>query len=677
MECAVFPRFANAKESDRLALLDFKNSVTQDSVKIMNSWNDSIPLCNWIGVTCNPHSGRVVVLNLENQKLIGSIPPAIGNLTFLTGINLGENVFHCDVPEEIGRLLRLQHLNLTHNSFSGKIPTNLTHCTHLRVTTLLEESLLGSLVSDAQNQLHGQPPPDIGLTLPNLRVFAGGLINFTGPIPVSLSNASGLQIIDFANKSLTGTTPRNLRSLAVLGLAGNRFGKELPSSIANLSNQLQRLTLGENLIHGGIPIGIGNLVSLSILGLENNYFTRCVPTFIGKLQKLEELDLEVEVGQLDRHEKLDLANNKLSGEIPSSLASCTNLDSLHLEEQYLNLSYNDFVGEVSQEGIFANASAIFLSGNSKLCGGVSQLHLPPCSSFSSGKRLTLIVISVFVGNNLTGRITAWIGNLSSLNSLLLAMNNLQGSMPYELGQLSGLENFQVCENHLSGKVPTSIYNISSIQFVSFAQNQLHGQLPPDIGLTLPNLLVFAGGLINFTGPIPVSLSNASGLQIIDFANNSLTGTTPRNLGSLAVLGLAGNRFGEELPSSTANLSNQLQRLTLGENLIHGGITIGIGNLVSLSILGLENNYFTRSVPTFIGKLQKLEELDLEGNRFSRSIPSSLGNLTLPVGLYLHDNRFEGSIPSSLGNCQKLLALNLSSNNLSGTILNSQQPSQLY
>ncbi|XVE97055.1 hypothetical protein REPUB_Repub02eG0277500 [Reevesia pubescens] len=422
LESALLPSFAN--ESDRLTLLDFKHRVTQDPLKIMDSWNSSIPFCNWIGVTCNPSSGRVVVLNLENQKLVGSIPSSIGNLTFLTGINLGENGFHGEVPQEIGRLWHQ----------------------------------------------------------------------------------------------------------------------------------------------------LSSLAKLEILRLSVNY--------------------------------------------------------------------------------------------------------------------------------LTGTIPAWIGNFSFLRSLFLPVNNLQGNVPFELGQLSSLENFQVFENHLSGTVPASIYNISSIQRFSVSQNQMHGQLPQNLGLTLPNLLLFAGSVNNFTGSIPLSLANASGLLVIDFANNSLTGTVPGNLGSLAglirlnfddnklgtgeigdlsflnflsnctalqVLGLAGNRFGGELPNSIANLSNQLERLTLGENLIQGRIPIGIGNLVSLSILGLERNYFTDSVPSIIGKHQKLEELDLEVNRFSGLIPSSLGNLTQLAGLYLHDNRFEGSIPPSLGNCQKLLALNLSSNNLNGTI----------
>ncbi|OMO68595.1 hypothetical protein COLO4_29559 [Corchorus olitorius] len=87
-------------ESDRLALLDFKSQVTHDPHNVMASWNNSLHFCSWFGVTCSPSIGRVVILNLEAQSLVGSIPPSIGNLTFLTGINLEGNSFHGEIPQE-------------------------------------------------------------------------------------------------------------------------------------------------------------------------------------------------------------------------------------------------------------------------------------------------------------------------------------------------------------------------------------------------------------------------------------------------------------------------------------------------------------------------------------------------------------------------------------------------
>jgi Leucine-rich repeat (LRR) protein len=234
-----------------------------------------------------------------------------------------------------------------------------------------------------------------------------------------------------------------------------------------------------------------------------------------------------------------------------------------------------------------------------------------------------------------------------------------------------LRVFGLAQNNLSVTIPPLIYNISSIFTFSVAQNQLHGRLPPDVGLTLPNLERFWGGLNSFTGPIPMSLSNASRVRALDFPTNGLTGTVPQNLASLRhlvrlnfdmnrlgngkvgdlnflhflanctsmkVLGLAFNQFGGVLPSSIANLSSQLNILTMGENMIHGGIPIGIGNLVNLTVLALEGNYLEGPVLNALGKLQQLQELYLNNNKFSGLIPSALGNLTKLAELYMAKNR---------------------------------------
>lgn len=87
--------------------------------------------------------------------------------------------------------------------------------------------------------------------------------------------------------------------------------------------------------------------------------------------------------------------NFFHGNIPSSLASLKGIVNLDLSQNnllrpipkeiqnlhflvYLNLSYNNMVGEVPIGEVFQNASATFFIGNSKLCGGVSYLHLPSC-----------------------------------------------------------------------------------------------------------------------------------------------------------------------------------------------------------------------------------------------------------------------------------------------------------
>ena len=67
---------------------------------------------------------------------------------------------------------------------------------------------------------------------------------------------------------------------------------------------------------------------------------------------------------------MDLSRNKLLGQIPNFL------DKLSLKN--LNLSFNDFEGEVPIKGIFVNASTLSIVGNKRLCGGISKLQLPRC-----------------------------------------------------------------------------------------------------------------------------------------------------------------------------------------------------------------------------------------------------------------------------------------------------------
>nr|XP_048323062.1 putative receptor-like protein kinase At3g47110 isoform X2 [Ziziphus jujuba var. spinosa] len=237
-------------------------------------------------------------------------------------------------------------------------------------------------------------------------------------------------------------------------------------------------------------------------------------------------------------------------------------------------------------------------------------------------------------------------------------------------------------------------------YLTFTANQLYGNLPQDIGLTLPNLKVFAGGVNKLTGPIPISLSNCSALEVLDFAQNDLIGTVPDTLGRLRnvyrinfennrlghgnasdlnffrslpncsvleVLGMGGNYFAGELPTSIVNLSSYMRIFTISGNFIHGNIPNGIENLVNMILLGLGNNQLGGSVPEAIGKLHKLQIVSMDGNKFSGSIPLSFGNLTSLTILLMQENMFEGTIPHSLGNCKNLMTLNLSSNSLNGTI----------
>ena len=111
-------------ETDRLALLEIKASITHDPFKVLTSWNETIHFCSWHGVTCGSRHKRVTSLSLPSLKLAGSIPPHVGNFSFLRVIDLRANSLGHEIPPEFSRLHKLQHLRLSNNSLSGEIPTN-------------------------------------------------------------------------------------------------------------------------------------------------------------------------------------------------------------------------------------------------------------------------------------------------------------------------------------------------------------------------------------------------------------------------------------------------------------------------------------------------------------------------------------------------------------------------
>ena len=79
-------------KTDRLALLEFKAKITDDPLQVMSSWNDNIHFCQWREVTCGPQHQRVTVLNIPSPKLVVSISPHVGNLSFLKNLTLKQQL---------------------------------------------------------------------------------------------------------------------------------------------------------------------------------------------------------------------------------------------------------------------------------------------------------------------------------------------------------------------------------------------------------------------------------------------------------------------------------------------------------------------------------------------------------------------------------------------------------
>ncbi|XVF10854.1 hypothetical protein REPUB_Repub07fG0218800 [Reevesia pubescens] len=319
--------FGNGEASDLNFLCSLTNTTKLKDLQIgENSFGGILPEC------ISNFSSTISFLATERNKILGKIPVGIENLINLEVLAVSRNQLSGSIPFVIGRLQKLKWFYADHNNFlSGVIPPSIGNL------TMLSELGLSS------NNLHGNIPSSLG-KCENLVALYLSDNNFTGSIPPEVIGLSSLSIaLDLSSNYLTGA---------------------LPVEVANLKN-LGVLSLSQNMLSGFLPNNLGSCVMLEILFLDSNLFEGPIPSSLSSLKGLKELDL---------------SNNNLSGEVPKFLVSFRSLE-------YLNLSFNDFEGMIPIEGVFKNATATFVEGNNKLCGGIPELRLSRCDSKSSIKRL--------------------------------------------------------------------------------------------------------------------------------------------------------------------------------------------------------------------------------------------------------------------------------------------------
>nr|GFA84316.1 protein kinase-like domain-containing protein [Tanacetum cinerariifolium] len=157
------------------------------------------------------------------------------------------------------------------------------------------------------------------------------------------------------------------------------------------------LVIYDNKLTGGIPRFLGNITSMETFSASWNPLGGSIPDILGPIPDA--------IGNLSLVTKLCLNSNKLEGHIPSSLGSCKELNGLNLADnrlntwksfEFLNISFNDFEGEVPVVGVFSNASAFLVLGNDRLCGGLVTLELPKCKEKGRKKKRVPFFIFVIV-----------------------------------------------------------------------------------------------------------------------------------------------------------------------------------------------------------------------------------------------------------------------------------------
>lgn len=90
-------------------------------MSLAESWAGNNPCKGWNYITCDA-KGSVTVINFAKQNWVGTISPAVANLTGLKSLIMNDNNLTGPIPDSLTSLAELQLVDVSNNNISGKIP---------------------------------------------------------------------------------------------------------------------------------------------------------------------------------------------------------------------------------------------------------------------------------------------------------------------------------------------------------------------------------------------------------------------------------------------------------------------------------------------------------------------------------------------------------------------------
>ncbi|XP_038698927.1 probably inactive leucine-rich repeat receptor-like protein kinase At2g25790 isoform X2 [Tripterygium wilfordii] len=431
-----------------------------------------------------------------------------------------------------------------------------------------------------------------------------------------------------------GITCDSMSHVHAIELSSKNISGKLSSSSTFHLPFISRIDLSNNRFSGEIPHDMFFNSSFQYLNLSNNNFTGQIPS--GR--------------SISKLETLDLSNNMLSGRIPDTIGSFSSL-------RYLDLGGNVLVGEIPISITNLKSLEYLTLASNHLVGPI-----PP--QLGQMKSLKWIY---FGYNNLSGKIPTEIGFLTSLNHLDLVYNNFAGQIPSSIGNLSDLQYLFLYQNKLTGSIPKSVFSLKRLISLDLSDNFLSGEIP-ELIIQLENLEILHLFSNNFIGKIPTALTSLPNLRVLQLWSNKLSGEIPAELGkhnNLSVLDLSTNSLAGKIPESLCG-SGHLFKLILFSNSLEGEIPKSLSDCKSLQRVRLQDNKLSGGLPQGLTQLPLVYFLDISGNNLSGRIDDREWNMPSLQMLNLAKNQFVGDLPSSFAG-DKLETLDLSRNRFSGTI----------
>jgi Leucine-rich repeat (LRR) protein len=288
---------------------------------------------------------------------------------------------------------------------------------------------------------------------------------------------------------------------------------------------------------------------------------------------------------------IDLSENQLQGQLPSSMANFLMLE-------YLNVSYNQINGAFP----------------SWLVCNLSSLRVLDLSY-----------------NNLSGMLHPCLGNFSSpLSVLQLQSNSFCGPIPKTWAMGSNLTMIDLSENQFQGQLPRSMANCLMLEYLHVGNNQINDTFPFWLG-ALSQLKVLVLRSNAFQGAIKSSEINNTfpKLHIIDLSQNSFSGNLPieyfRQWNAMKVVDANDLKY-MEVNSRGGRYRSSIQ---CAITITNKGIMLNYKKIPGVfRVIDFSSNRFDGEIPELcFGSLKGLHLLNLSNNALTGHIPPSLGYLT--------------------------------------------------
>ncbi len=691
----------------------------------------------------------LIRLTISNCSLLsGNLPDTLGTLPNLTYLILRYNHFTGSIPGKFGNLSKLKELALGNNELSGSIPSSLGKLKTLETFDIENNGFSGALFPEidsmsALSRLYLDDNNFTSLTdlskLNHLRYVgvSGNSLDFedldqTNLDPQTVSMSYNNQHIELPIKKNQNGSKDTLKALYTYNSIKYQWNRDtnpvdtatdsvyiVPDSAIGVydydatSPLWPELTLHSKAVlvgdlHGGITFSDStNLVDLYHNTSGDSWYDNTNWLSTEPVSRWE--GVEISKGRVIN---LDLSENNLTGNLPSSIGNLNGLKSLNIEDNNLE---GILPAELGNLGVL---TALYLDNN-QFSGQIPT---------AIGKLDSLKILDL-TDNKLEGNIPSEVAQMTNLTELNLGKNKLTGVLP-DLSPLTKLTIIRLYDNKLTGlsdlsslknlsyvnlknnlfdyaALETAKLNEDSLSYYYSPQNyrMLVTQKEETDSITFINKYAYSGTLFQWTKdnqPLPgdtaqqLKISRTNEGIYICKANNSLfpkleLETTPIIVGtlhggvllkdSLALVAIYQSTHGDKWKNNTNWLSGdsvskwhgvtvsngRVSKLYLDDNQLTGKLPAEIGNLEYLSTLILWQNQLGDTLPAQIGNMKNLTGLYINNNTFTGPIPKSIGNLLSLKDLWLYHNQFSGNIPPELGNITGLQRLYAHHNQLTGTI----------